>query len=119
MPCFVSEPGADVVAKALDGAIISAVNYSEVLKKAIERGGPIAVAASRIDDLHISVIPFDEEHATLSAGLYPEGKPHGMSFADRACLALGVQRKFTVLTAERSMCLLTLPIKVKLIRNAH
>jgi PIN domain nuclease of toxin-antitoxin system len=42
-----------------------------------------------------------------------------MSFADRACLALGIQRGFTVLTAERKMRLPSLPIKVKLIRNAH
>jgi PIN domain nuclease of toxin-antitoxin system len=38
-----------------------------------------------------------------------------MSFADRACLSLGVTRRFTVLTAEKKM---RLPIKVKLIRNA-
>ena len=41
-----------------------------------------------------------------------------MSIADRACLALGLQRKLTVLTAESNMRLLTLPTKVKLIRNA-
>ena len=46
-------------------------------------------------------------------------EPHGMSFADRSCLALGVQRRVTVLTAERKMKLVALPIKVKLIRNAH
>jgi PIN domain nuclease of toxin-antitoxin system len=42
-----------------------------------------------------------------------------MSFADRACLALGIQRRAVVLTSERKMGILTLPIKVKLIRNAH
>ena len=42
-----------------------------------------------------------------------------MSFADRACLSLGVMRRATVLTAERKMKLVTLPIKVKLIRNAN
>jgi PIN domain nuclease of toxin-antitoxin system len=49
----------------------------------------------------------------------PQGKPHGMSMADRACLALGIQRKCRVLTAEKQMGLAALPIKVKLIRNAH
>ena len=33
-----SEPGGDIVWQALPDALISAVNYSEVLKKAIERG---------------------------------------------------------------------------------
>jgi ribonuclease VapC len=114
-----SEPGAEVVRQSLDGAIISAVNYSEVLKKTVERGGPIAIAVSRIEALSVSIIPFDERQAAGCAELYPDGKPHGMSFADRACLALGVQRRLTVLTAEKKMRLLTLPIKVKVIRNAH
>jgi ribonuclease VapC len=113
------ESGADVVLGAIAGALISAVNYSEVLKKAIERCQTTGPIGELLDSYHVKIIPFDEEHAVVSAELYPEGKPHGMSFADRACPALGVQRKLTVLTAESNMRLLTLPIKVKLIRNAH
>ena len=41
-----------------------------------------------------------------------------MSFADRACLALGVIRNSLVLTSERKMGQLSLPVKVKVIRNA-
>jgi PIN domain nuclease of toxin-antitoxin system len=114
-----SEPGADKVASALADAVISAVNYSEVLKKTIERGGEIEAAADFIRGLSVAIIPFDEEQAAASAALYPQAKPHGMSFADRACLALGIQRGFAVLTTERKMALLTLPIQVKLILNAH
>jgi ribonuclease VapC len=109
-----SEPWAEVVRKSLDRAIISAVNYSEVLKKAVERGGPVALAVSTIEALSISIIPFDERQVAGCAALHPDGKPHGMSLADRACLALGVQRRLTVLTAERKMKLVILPIKVKL-----
>lgn len=114
-----SEPGADKVASALADAVISAVNYSEVLKKTLERGGEIEAAADFIRGLSVAIIPFDEEQAAASAALYPQAKPHGMSFADRACLALGVLRRVTVMTAERKMGLLTLPIKVTVIRNAH
>jgi ribonuclease VapC len=112
-----AEPGAEVVQAALNGAVISAVNYSEVLKKTIERGGTIHAAASFVRDLTIAVIPFDEHLAALSADLYPDTKPHGLSFADRACLALGILLKRKVLTSERRMGLVVLPIKVKLIRN--
>lgn len=114
-----SEPGADVVRAALGKAIISAVNYSEVLKKTIERCQTIGPVVAFLHGFSVEIVPFDESLATTSAELYPHTKPHGMSFADRACLALGVQRGFAVLTAERKMRLLTLPIKVKLIRNAH
>ncbi len=114
-----SEPGSDIVWQALSDALISAVNYSEVLKKAIERGKEAEGVAYSIRRLSLVIVRFDEHLATTSAALYPLTKPYGMSFADRACLALGIQRNCNVLTAERKMGKIALPIKVKLIRNAH
>jgi PIN domain nuclease of toxin-antitoxin system len=55
----------------------------------------------------------------LQSAQFDDFLQYGMSFADRACLSLGVLRRVTVLTAERKMGLLTLPIKVTVIRNAH
>lgn len=114
-----SEPGAEVVHPALPEAVISAVNYSEVLKKTIERCQTTGPVIALVHGFSIEIVPFDESLAATSAELYLQTKEHGMSFADRACLALGIQRRITVLTAERKMRLPTLPIKVKLIRNAH
>jgi ribonuclease VapC len=114
-----SEPGFDIVQAAIADAIISTVNYSEVLKKTIERGGTGEAAASFVSGLSIGIIPFDETLAAKSADLYPQTKEHGLSLADRACLALGIQRNCKVLTSERRMALPSLSIKVKLIRNAH
>jgi ribonuclease VapC len=114
-----SEPGCDIVQAAIADAIISTVNYSEVLKKTIERGGTGEAAASFVSGLSIGIIPFDETLAAKSADLYPQTKEHGLSLADRACLALGIQRNCKVLTSERRMALPSLSIKVKLIRNAH
>jgi len=108
-----------VVRKSLAGAVISAVNFSEVLKKTIERGGPVATAVSRIDALSISIIPFGERHAAAAAELYPQAKPHGLSFADRACIALGLEQRATVLTTYGKWKLLNIPLKLKLIRNDH
>jgi ribonuclease VapC len=113
------EPGAEVVRGVLHEAIIPAVNYSQILKKTIERNGSAERVSDIIRDLAAAIIPFDEPHAGAAAELCPGDKPHGMSFADRACLSLGVMRRNTVLTAEKKMRLLTLPIKLKLIRNAH
>jgi ribonuclease VapC len=114
-----SEPGCDIVRAAIADAVITAVNYSEVLKKTIERGGTGDAAASFVSGLSIGIIPFDETLAAVSAELYPQTKEHGLSLADRACLALGIQRNCKVLTSERRMALPAIPIKVKLIRNAH
>lgn len=110
------EPGADKVAAVLTGSVISTVNYSEILKKTIERGGEAAPVATFVKSLGITVVAFDEAQAVTSAELYPKTKQHGMSFADRACLALGVIRKLPVVTAERGMGKIRLPIKVQVIR---
>ena len=114
-----SEPGADIVRASLVGALMSAVNYSEVMKKTIERNVAVEKLHSLVRSASLDIIPFDVKLAEVCAELYPQGKPHGMSMADRACLALGMQRKCKVLTAEKRMGLVTLPIKVRLIRNAH
>ena len=83
----------------------------------VERGGTSDAAASFVSGMSIAIIPFDETLAATSAGLYLQTKEHGLSFADRACLALGIQRNCKVLTSERRMGLVVLPIKVKLIRT--
>ena len=114
-----AEPGAELVAASLADSIISTVNYSEVLKKTIERGGAAEPVAAFIRSLSVAIIAFDESQAAASAALYPQTKEHGLSFADRACLALGVERRASVLTTERKMGLLRLPITVKVIRNAR
>jgi ribonuclease VapC len=114
-----AEAGADIVLAALSDAAISAVNYSEVLKKTVERNAPTEAVLAFMNGWPIEIVSFDEDLAASSAALYPVTKQHGLSFADRACLALGIQRKSKVLTSERRMALPTLSIKVKLIRNAH
>lgn len=114
-----SEPGADIVRASLVGALMSAVNYSEVMKKTIERNVAVDSLHALVKTASIDIIPFDTLLAEASAELYPLTKAHGMSFADRACLALGIHRKLIVLTAEKKMRIRNLPITVKLIRNAH
>jgi PIN domain nuclease of toxin-antitoxin system len=114
-----AEPGADIVLGSMAHALISAVNYSEVVKKAVERVQAIDPIPALLRSYWIDIVPFDQDLATAAGELFGPTKAHGLSFADRACLALGIQRKCKVLTSERRMGLVSLPIKVKLIRNAH
>jgi ribonuclease VapC len=114
-----SEPGAEIVRASIVGALMPAVNYSEVMKKTIERSVAVDTLHALVKSASLEIVPFDTLLAEASAELYPATKAHGMSFADRACLALGIQRKLMVLTAERKMRIKSLPISVKLIRNAH
>lgn len=114
-----SEPGADTVRKHLSGALISAVNYSEVLKKTTEIGGDAKVVHAHVTSLPLRIVPFDSEDAAVTASLYPQAKPHGLSMADRCCLALGVRSRANVLTTDADMAEVELPVKVLLIRGTH
>jgi ribonuclease VapC len=113
------EPGADLVHRRLADSLISAVNYSEVLKKSIERQAAPEVVRAFVRNIALPIIPFDAALAVDSASLYPTTKAYGMSFADRACLALGIRQNAEVLTTEAKMAEIELPIKVTLIRKQH
>jgi PIN domain nuclease of toxin-antitoxin system len=97
--------------------MISAVNFSEVIQKAVQRGGELATVTLHLERLMLDVVPFDALQAERAAAVWPAARPLGLSFADRACLALGILRATTVLTADRQMAETGLPVKVKLIRR--
>lgn len=112
-----NEPGADVVGPRLIHGAISAVNYSEVLKKLVETGGNLG----ELDDLfrlsEVQIISFDDSQAITAAKLFATTSVHGLSFADRACLALAIQCSGVVYTAEERMGEANVPITVTLIRK--
>lgn len=113
------EPGGNLVRERLAGSVISAMNYSEVLKKTIEVGGSLDATRMHVNALPLSIVPFDVEQAVSTASLYPLTKPLGLSFADRACLALGIRLQAMVLTTEKKMAAAKLPLKVVLVRGQH
>ncbi|MBF0627160.1 MAG: type II toxin-antitoxin system VapC family toxin [Magnetococcales bacterium] len=95
------EPGAEEVDSQLDGALISSVNWSEVLQKSMVYGVDIVGLQEELTELGLQVVPFDHEDASRTAWLWHITKSRGLSFADRVCLALGVKTGRLVLTADR------------------
>jgi PIN domain nuclease of toxin-antitoxin system len=110
------EAGKERVETILADSVISAVNYSEVLGKLIDAGLPEKDARESVDLLGVEVAGFDAEMARLAASLRPTTRKLGLSLGDRCCLALGLARRNTVVTAERAWVKLTLSVKVELIR---
>ncbi len=110
------EPGAGLVAGALEGASISAVNLSEVVSKLLERSTPEEQARRATQDLHVVVVPFDEPLAYLAATLRPATRPLGLSFGDRACLATAQRLGVRALTADRRWARLRVGVQVQVIR---
>lgn len=112
-----NETGAEVVRARLDGAWLSAVNLAEVLTKGTERGVPVGQQMQVLQALPVRIIPFDTDLACLTALLRPATRTAGLSLGDRACLALGQQQGFPVLTAEQDWHGLNTGVSVERIRT--
>lgn len=96
------EPGWQIVARHCTSAdaTISAVNYEEVVQKAMQQRVRVEAVDSDLDTLNITVSPFGRLDARLAASFYRHRS--GLSLADRICLALARSLSSPVLTADRS-----------------
>ena len=110
------EPGEDRVEPILGDSVISAVNYCEILGKLIDAGMPEDAARESLDLLGVEVIGFDADLAHLAARLRPATRRLGLSLGDRCRLALGLTRRHTVITAERTWGQLQIGVKIDVIR---
>jgi ribonuclease VapC len=113
---LLGEPGHTTVRRHLADSYISAVNYSEVLARTGRLCGSPDEAKRRVDRHDVTVIPFDAEQAAVAAAFIPATRAWGLSFADRACLALGTVRSCPVLTADHAWAKAELPVRVELVR---
>ena len=108
------EPGGDVVQPLLGGGLISAVNWSEILQKAIRYGESPSETASLLESRGVSVIAVTRGDAVLAAQLWERGS--SLSLADRFCLAVANRLGARAVTAERSWADLDTGAEVLLIR---
>ncbi len=112
-----SEKGADVVASVLPRAAISAVNLSEIATWLSDAGTEAKKVRMTLDGLQLQCDVFDEESAFKAAELRKATRGRGLSFGDRACLALAKRLSLPAVTADRSWAELDIGVEVKLIRG--
>lgn len=112
------EPGQDVVLAHAKGSLISTVNLVEIFAKSAARDIDSEGVLAQLRRLEIDIAPFQIDEARISADLRPRTIKHGVSLADRACLALAIDRELPVLTADRVWADLDLDlgIDIRLIR---
>jgi ribonuclease VapC len=110
------ETGATRVAGALGRSVISAVNLSEVVAKLTDSGGSAVEIAAAIESLQLEVVPFDELQAMRAGLLRQRTRRAGLSFGDRACLALGENRGAIVLTCDGAWSTLDLGVTIEQLR---
>jgi PIN domain nuclease of toxin-antitoxin system len=110
------EPGWKEVQPVVGESCICAVNWCEVAQKTKQKGMAVEKARSLLEELGLTIIPFSSEHAELAANLWEQSRQHGLSLADRACLALTIEQKAPVLTTDRVWSELDLGVEIRLLR---
>jgi PIN domain nuclease of toxin-antitoxin system len=110
------ERGAEIVDPLLFGAAISTVNLSEAVAKLTERGLPLDEVRDTLGMTGLIRHAFDERAAYEAGMLRPLTRASGLSFADRACLALARLTTLPVLTADRRWATIDLGIEVRVFR---
>lgn len=95
---------------------ISAVNMAEVYGKLMTGGMPLELAASIAARAVKGVVAFQDIHAKRAAELLQPMRGLGLSLGDRACLALALERKLPVLTADKAWKTLKVGVEIRVIR---
>ena len=94
------EQGWEKVQAALEHSVISAISLTESMTKLIRQGGEPRLVERLLRALDLEAIPWDEELAWASRGLFPLAWTNGLSLADRACLTLARHLDLAAMTAD-------------------
>jgi ribonuclease VapC len=110
------EPGAERVEQSLQDALVSAVNWAEVIQKSLWRHADISGLRTGFIEVGVAFEPFTAEQGEIAARIWERTRGRGLSLADRACLALAMERKLPILTADRAWSELDLELDIQIIR---
>jgi ribonuclease VapC len=104
---LLAELGTDKVSAALPGALVSTINFAEVVSKLCERGMPAEDARAVIESIGVEIVDFNLEQAYVAGDLRNSTRSAGLSLGDRACLALARLRNLPAITADMAWRSLT------------
>ena len=110
------EAGARMVEEWLPGAIVSAVNYAEVVTRLSLLGMPENEILEALSILGLEIIPFDEEQSFRAGTLAAVTRPYGLSLGDRACLTLALKNGFPAVTSDKVWNDVKIGVDVRVIR---
>lgn len=113
---LMNETGAPMVDAHYATSVISTVNLGEVATILFRRGYRSDEVKAALDALDLHTVPFDDLQAMRAASLITSTMHRGLSFGDRACLALALITDVPVMTADRAWKGVIDGLKVTVIR---
>ena len=111
---LLAEAGAEKVRAVLTEAVMSAVNFSEVVAHYARNGAGEAQVRQVLDPLPLEKVAFDDDLAYAAGLLWVPTRRAGLSFGDRACLALARRLGSRALTADRAWPAVATATKVEI-----
>jgi PIN domain nuclease of toxin-antitoxin system len=94
---------------------MSVVTAVEVIEKLVLKGMSHKKADEYLQQFVHEIAEFDYRQALLVAAMAPTTSPLGLSFGDRACLALASVRGISVLTVDQAWMKIDLGIRIEVI----
>jgi ribonuclease VapC len=104
------------VEQVLATAVMSTVNWCEVLQKLRARAIDEKAVYKNLVVLGLQIIPFGLGHAEKAGELWHITAPLGLSLDDRACLATGLIENLPIMTADQTWQKLPLTVDIQMIR---
>ncbi len=108
------EPGGDEVRGMLDGGIVTAANWSEVLQKVRQHGGDPEEVGLLLRSLGLDVTEVTRIDGEKAAALWT--LESALSLGDRLCLAVAHRLEKPAVTTESRWAAADADIEVRLIR---
>ena len=111
------ETGEAFVARVVEeGAVISPVNYAEVVSRLIDSGMGEATVRAALQSVKVRIAEFSSPDAWRAGLLRRETRHLGLSLGERACLALGAVTGLPVVTGDTAWKDLNIGVDIVLCR---
>lgn len=101
---------------ALEGSVVSAVNWSETVQKLHQAQHWFESTGDMLRARGVLVVDFNEVRAEAAAVLWARTRAAGLSLGDRACLALAAELGVPAVTANRAWAGLDVGVEVVVVR---
>jgi ribonuclease VapC len=111
-----AEPGEERALDLAGNALVSTVNLSEAAAKLDEQGFDPAETRLLLEAIGLGTASFEVPDAFDAGRLRRATRASGLSFGDRACLALALRERLPVATADRAFAEVDVGVLVEMIR---